>query len=529
MEHQSKCMLVSKKLLVFFCIQAFIYYLYIFIYKYLYTPCTIIYTREERINMASKEDYRNYIIKQINTAPYIANEFLNNDDEEFNKRNAFEDLKNNVDDYLNGSYENRLTVMPGLRGIGKSTLMLQIYKHLIGKGIDENRILYVPVDELKSINGSNLKDLINVFVEDIHHKYPATLKHELFILIDEAQDDRDWSKTGKIIYDQSKKIFMLFTGSNALDFESSLNTIRRTNFERIYPMNFQEYLNLKYNLSIPPISDDILDIFLTGNVESASRKETEFVSSISPIGKPLMNEFKYFLSHGGFPLSLHLDDVGSHRRIFDVVRRVIEKDVRHYKSFNGNTEDVLFSILSFFATQKPGKVSVNSLAKNIGTSRANILDLLEILEKTHLIFHVNPYGGAGKMARIPKKYYFLSPSINASINFTLGKHTPNNNDYMGILAETYVASSFFRLNKSISKPKGIFAPPEKKMADFIITTAEEDKVAVEVGIGKKGKSQLKRTINKYGCERGVVVSSATSLIKKEDDIIFLPLTTFSLI
>ena len=119
-------------------------------------------------------------------------------------------------------------------------------------------------------------------------------------------------------------------------------------------------------------------------------------------------------------------------------------------------------------------------------------------------------------------------TINASINFTLGKHTPNNNDYLGILAENLVASSFFRLNKTISKPNGIFTPTQKGMSDFIVTSFEGDKVAVEVGIGKKGISQVKRTMNKYNCQYGVVVSSATNLIKKEGEIIFLPLTTFAL-
>ena len=478
--------------------------------------------------MASKQDYLEYAIKQINTAPHIADNFLNTENKEFNHRNAFHTLKSNVDDFLEGSDENRFIVMPGLRGVGKSTLLLQTYKYLTEKGIDKNRILYVPVDELKTINGSNLLDLINVFVEDIHHRYPATLNQELFLLIDESQEEKEWSQTGKIIYDQSKKIFMMFTGSNALEFEVNLNSVRRTSFERIYPLNFQEYLNLKYNVPMVPMTDEVLDIFLTGNVESASKKETEMLSLTSSIEKPLMKEFEYFLSYGGFPFNLTLDEINTHRRIFDVVRRVVEKDVRHYKSFNGNTENILFSILSFLATQKPGGVSVNRLSKNVGTSRSNIIDLLEILEKTHLIFRIKPYGGAGKMSRIPNKYYFLSPSINASINFTLGKHTPNNNDYLGILAENLVASGFFRLNKTISKPNGIFTPTQKGMSDFIVTSFEGDKVAVEVGIGKKGISQVKRTMNKYNCQYGVVVSSATNLIKKEGEIIFLPLTTFAL-
>ena len=480
------------------------------------------------IKMPSKDNYLDYIIKQINTTPDIANEFLKNVGSESNHRFLFNNLKNDVEKFLGGFTENRFNIMSGLRGVGKSTLLFQIYEYLIVRGIDKNRILYVPADELKTIKGANLLDLINVFAEDVHHRYPASLKEELFILIDESQDESNWSQTGKIIYDQSKKIFMLFTGSNALDFELNLNSVRRTTFRRIYPLNFQEYLNLKYNVPVIPISEDILDIFLTGNVKQASDGEREMLSYTSSVQKPLKKEFEYFLSCGGFPLNLNLDESNTFRNIFEIVRRVVEKDVRHYKSFKGDTENVVFSILSFLATQKPGGGSVNSLSKNIGAARSNVIDLLDILEKTHLIFHIPPYGGAGKMIRSPKKYYFLSPSINASINFTLGKHTPNNSDYMGILAETYVASSFFRLKKSIYKPNGIFTPTQKGVADFILTTFEGDKVAVEVGIGKKGDSQVRRTMNKYNCQHGVVVSSATNLIKKEGDIIFLPLTTFAL-
>ena len=132
------------------------------------------------------------------------------------------------------------------------------------------------------------------------------------------------------------------------------------------------------------------------------------------------------------------------------------------------------------------------------------------------------------MIRKPSKYYFLSPSLSASINFTLGKHTPNNNDYKGILAENLIASSFFRLKNNISKPNGIFAPIEKGMADFIITTFEGDKIPVEVGVGKKGDRQVTKTMNAYNCEYGIVVSQTTSLIEKEGDIIYVPLTTFSM-
>ena len=133
------------------------------------------------------------------------------------------------------------------------------------------------------------------------------------------------------------------------------------------------------------------------------------------------------------------------------------------------------------------------------------------------------------MIRKPSKYYFLSPSLTASINFTIGKHNPNNNDYMGVLAETLVASTFFRLNNTIHRPQGIFHPTEKGMCDFIITKWDGDKIAIEVGVGSKDKKQVTKTMRKYNCKHAIIISQTTEFIKKDGNIIYLPLKTFSLI
>lgn len=157
-------------------------------------------------------------------------------------------------------------------------------------------------------------------------------------------------------------------------------------------MNFQEYLFLKYRIPDINISSDLVDLFLTGNIENASKKETDLLTSISVLKKPLKKEFEYFLSYGGFPLSLNLDEINAHRRIYELIGRVVDNDVRHYKAYNGNTKQAIFNILSFLATQKPGGLSVNNLSKDIGSPRSNIIDLLDILEKTHMIFHIKPLG-----------------------------------------------------------------------------------------------------------------------------------------
>ena len=478
----------------------------------------------------NNENFVDYILKQLQTTPYIVNNFLKmNTDDEFKYRNIFQEMKKHIDDFLGGYDENRFMVMPGLRGIGKSTLIFQLYNYLINKGIDLDRILYLSIDQINSLPHANIENLISTFVESIHDRYPATLDKELFIFIDEAQEDENWSKTGKIIYDQTKKIFMIFTGSNALDFELDKNAARRTSIQRIYPMNFQEYLYLKYNIPPTDISNDLINMILTSNVGNTLQKEREILSHINLINKPLSLAWNDFLCYGGFPLTLNLDHVNSHYRIYEIVDRIIDKDVRRYKAFNGNTKRKLFNIISFIATQKPGNISLNKLSKHISTSRSNVIELIDILENTHLIFHILPYGGASKMIRKPSKYYFLSPSLTASINFTIGKHNPNNNDYMGVLAETLVASTFFRLNNTIHRPQGIFYPTEKGMCDFIITNWDGDKIAIEVGVGSKDKKQVTKTMRKYNCKHAIIISQTTEFIKKDGNIIYLPLKTFSLI
>ncbi len=64
-----------------------------------------------------------------------------------------------------------------------------------------------------------------------------------------------------------------------------------------------------------------------------------------------------------------------------------------------------------------------------------IRNILDVLEKTQLVFSVKPYGGAGKVVKKPWKYYFLSPSINAAIRFKLNighkrnKHEEGDSSY----------------------------------------------------------------------------------------------------
>ena len=277
------------------------------------------------------------------------------------------------------------------------------------------------------------------------------------------------------------------------------------------------------------ISRDIMDSILTGNIDSSSRQEKKFISSMPTLDSTLDKEWQNYLSYGGFPENIYLSKSDSHVRIYEMVERVVEKDVYHFLSYNNGTKAKIFQILTFMALQKPGELSNTKLAKSIGISSSRVNSILKVLEQTHLIFHVNPYGEAGKTVRKAWKYYFLAPSIGASINYKLGRYSEHDNNYLGVLAENLVASTFFKMNFLYKKPYGIFYIPEKNHADFLLSKIDGSKVPVEVGYGKKSAKQVNKSMNRYDSEYGVIISRKFPFIRNEDDIIFMPLTTFSLI
>lgn len=98
---------------------------------------------------------------------------------------------------------------------------------------------------------------------------------------------------------------------------------------------------------------------------------------------------------------------------------------------------------------------------------------------------------------------------------------------MGELAENMVASYFFRLKETIKVPHGIFYSPEKEGVDFLLSDMTGEIIPVEVGVGNKNKRQIKKAINKYNSQYGIVVSNKTKRITRDDDVIHIPLTTFS--
>lgn len=364
--------------------------------------------------------------------------------------------------------------MPGLRGVGKTTIIYQLFSYLLNeKQIPKNRILYLNLENLKDVPNFNIKEYIDVFLKDVNEAYP-TVKNQVFIFVDESQYSKNWASLGKIIFDEDKNVFMIFTGK-----------VKES----------QKIENMMYNQNLINLNQNYL------------------------------KEWEYYIQYGCFPFTLNRTEESIVQLTLDMKDRIIEKDLDIITSFTTPIRLATYKLINIIAMSKPSELSSNKLSNILNISKTSIQSIFQALEKTHLLFHVEPYGSCVKRQRKSWEYYFLTSQIKASIYIKNGLATQNPKEYIANLSENLVAASLFKLQQN--RDFGIFYDPEKGGVDFLLNTIMGDIIPIEVGIGAKNTKQVKKAISRYNSDYGIIVSNKSSRIQKEDNIISIPLSTFS--
>ena len=479
-----------------------------------------------------ENNLNDFLKKQINELPLILNEELIYKNQKFNHRTDFKEIKNLISDFLNGENINRYIVLPGLRGVGKTTILYQTYEYLQNeKNISPEQILYLSCDDLNRIIKADILKTIEFYLSEFHNSTLRTLKKEIFLLIDETHFDKNWSLAGKIIYDNTKKIFMIFTGSSALRLEYEPEASRRMIKNMIAPLNYSQHLKLKYNYNSGEISQSLFDLIFTGKIDNAYELERKINSDLLNLKNYTSSDWDEYFKYGGFPSVMHEKNQRKiTKKLYASVDTIIRKDLGSLQNITSTTEDQTLRLLQFLAQKLPGETSQNTLAQSAKTSQSSVNSILRLLERSHLIFHYEPYVSPNGRVKKSWQYYFANPSIRHAINNYFGFSSMKKEDYEGILLENLVASSLFNLMNDENYFKfDVFFESGKNTVDFLIKKGFENPIPVEVGLGEKTKKQIKRAINKYKSDYGIIISNTTRKIEKDDNVIYIPIKTFSLL
>ena len=474
----------------------------------------------KKINLLSS-----FIQKSINEGPTLVKKNIYSKNIKLKTRNEYNNIKKMIDNFLKGKNNNQIIYISGLRGVGKTTLVFQLFDYLMEKGIKKEQILYFSGDNLKQLLNNTFHDIVKTYIHN-YHAYNG-LKEKIFIFVDEAQESNDYYKQAKNINNTSKNIFILIIGTKKLTTDNNYNTINSNEQQNIPPLNFREYLTItneiKTNKKLP---QNLINTIQTGQINETNKLEKEFYKSINNKELSIEKSHEHYILCGSFPNSMHLNSYWAHKKIYKSLNRIIEKDIILNKNFTCSKTKIN-QILSYIALQESCNFTLGNLAKYAKLSYPQLFKILNTLETLNLIFHFNPYNGQRGVKKI-KNYYFITPNFHASINSQINENPLKNKQYMEILIESQVASILLKM-KNIHKAMKINISSEKNQSTFLIKTKNNNIIPLDINIGEKQKINTKNSIDKYDSPYGVIISNTISKMRKNNNIIYIPITTFSLI
>lgn len=473
----------------------------------------------------------NFIDETLKEIPNSLNNYLSDDTGNFSKRREYDEIIKYIENFIAGKKRKRFIILPGIRGVGKTTLLFQVYEYLLKeKNISPNQIVYFSCDDLNDLCECTIREFTEIFLEDNHDTTIRQLNKSIFLLIDETQYDKKWTTSSKVLFDRTKNIFILITGSSALTLIDNADIERRSDKKEIIPLSFSHHLELKYKIQLEEKWDILINLFSTGNTDEAIERENELKNLLMNNINYTNLDWKNYLYYGGFPIYFEEEDTKSIRNgIVKMTKRVVQEDIPNMKNISQDNITYTNRVLRYLSMIDSSDVSMNKISKYLNTAVGNVETILNLLEKTHLIYHLEPYGSPSLRTRKPRKYYFTTSSVKYALSSKIGNNIKDKNKFEGLLIENMVASKLYKLTSDNDELTLFYDSNKQGNVDFIIKEEFGNVIPVEVGKNKKGTKQIRNAITNYKAKYGIIISDTTKNIEKRENIIYIPVKTFALL
>jgi predicted AAA+ superfamily ATPase len=342
----------------------------------------------------------------------------------------------------------RLTAIYGSRGVGKTTLLMQIIKD---NSLEYSKKLYISCD-YSYIQGVSLFEFANEF-----SKYGGEL-----LCIDEVHEAKDFELELKQIYD-FLNIKVYFTGSSAIALKSP-DFARRYSMYHLSYFSLREYLNFVYGFNLK--SHSLEEIF--NNHENIALNILQSIQK-----QKILKEYSDFLKVGIYPFYFE-DKLRYIDRINDTIDKVLYIDIGKIYSILPDKIENIKKLLSTICVSKPFEFTIENLSREVGITKSTLYKYLNYLNRAELISLVT--NEAKRFANIKKADKLYMANCNLLNAICLNKD-------IGTIRETFFVSQLRVKHKLHYANSG----------DFLI----DEKYLVEVGGKKKGYKQIKDLPNSF--------------------------------
>ena len=341
------------------------------------------------------------------------------------RRAAFRELHG----WLTNPPAPRAVLISGARQIGKTTLMLQAADALLRDGVTPANILYATFDHpILKLAG------IDAVLEAWREREPKADGPE-YLFLDEAQFIRDWGTWVKHQVDFRKERRIAFTGSAMPLVEVGQESgVGRWHTIRLTTLSFYEYLQIK-NLSLPalPRLKSLRDLF--DWPQSDFYRVTESV--VFYVG-----HFHEYLVRGGFPQTAQVDSITQAQRLLreDIIDKVLKRDTTALFGVR-RVLDLEHTFL-YLCMHDGGLLDMVDLCANLEVKRPTAQNFIELLEATHLIYRLPPFGYGKDVLRARFKIYLADAAIAPAVMLK-GKAILEDPAALGVASDTAVFKHLF--------------------------------------------------------------------------------------
>jgi len=348
--------------------------------------------------------------------------------------------------YEQVDWQQRLIVILGYRGVGKTTLILQHLSSATQKGI------YLSLDDFFFET--------HRLVETVRNLYNSG--YRLFQL-DEVHRYLWWSKDLKQLYDDYDDIQLVATGSSILDIsKGNADLSRRAAVYNLHGLSFREYLNFQKNLHLPALA---LNDILSRHHEIAPELLDLFHYS---------TDFSNYLKFGHFPFFLESKST-YFQKLEETINLVIDTDISPHEDLQHSTTRTMKKLLFVLSQTVPFTPNINKLSDKLETPRNTLLRLLDYLDKARILHLLKVDTKGVSYLQKPEKIYLHNTNF-------IHLFSPKKAN-VGSLRETF----FF------NQLSAVHAVTSSKFGDFMV----DDNYVFEVGGATKSRDQIKGVPNAY--------------------------------
>ena len=315
------------------------------------------------------------------------------------------------------NWNDRLIIIKGQRGVGKTTLLLQ---QIQNEFEDLSKTLYIALDDIYFSN-NKLSELVEQFV----------LNGGMNLYIDEIHRYPDWSVELKNSYDFYPELKIIATGSSAIAIEEGKADLsRRASVYHLHTLSFREYIAMYHHIELDKLN---LKEIITNHEPIA----IEINRKIKPV-----ELFNQYLQYGSYPFA-DTEDPLFYEKLKSIVNLIIDNDIPAVENISYETRIKIKKLLLLISGAVPFKPNIADLSKKVGTSRDVLLKYLHLLSNAGIINLLSQEGSAGSILQKPEKIYLNNPTLMLALDEGADK---------GTLRETFFMNQV-SVNHKVSAPK----------------------------------------------------------------------------